>query len=93
MTVKKPFNKETIETLPADHPNGYKLFNQKGELSYVGIAQRGRINNRLLEHQNNPELNKEVTHFATKEFSSIDQARAWEEQVIEAEDPKFNKQG
>lgn len=93
MSVKKSFNKEMIETISADQPNGYELFDIKGELSYVGIAKRGRINERLLEHYDYSEFNKEITHFATKEFSSIDQAKEWEEKVIESEDPKFNKQG
>lgn len=93
MSLEKPFNKEAIEKIPSDQPQGYKLFDIKGDLSYVGIAKRGRINERLLEHKNNSEFNKEIIDFATKEFSSIDQAREWEEQIIAEENPKFNKQG
>ena len=92
MINKKPFNKETIERIPEHSPQGYQLFDISGELLYVGITKRWRIRERLLEHKNNFRFQK-VSYFATEEFSSIEDAREWEEKKIEQANPKLNKQG
>ena len=92
MLNKKPFNRETIETIPEHDPYGYLLFDTWGELLYVGISKRWRIRARLLEHKNNFKFH-DVTSFATKKFPSIDEAREWEEKKIQEVNPKLNKQG
>ena len=44
------FNKTGIEKLPNDKPVVYKIKTQSGSNNYTGIAQRGRVQERLGEH-------------------------------------------
>lgn len=44
------FSKEGIEFLSKDKPVVYKIENNKGNLLYVDVAKRGRVEERLKEH-------------------------------------------
>ena len=44
------FNKSGINKLPDNKPVVYKIKTESGNTNYVGIAKRGRVQERLQEH-------------------------------------------
>ena len=52
-TKKVKFNKTGIEKLPNNKPVVYKIITEGGRNNYTGIAQRGRVQERLKEHLGN----------------------------------------
>ncbi len=86
----KSFTKKTVDQLPNDKPTMYVL-ERGGKPVYAGVAQRGRLQERLNEH-----LNQNTAPGATgvrvRPTSSIDDARKAEEQFIRRERPRFNDQ-
>ena len=49
-TKKVKFNKTGIDKLPNNKPVVYKIITEGGRNNYTGIAQRGRVQERLEEH-------------------------------------------
>ncbi|MFH1026050.1 MAG: hypothetical protein V1764_05160 [Nitrospirota bacterium] len=65
------------------------MFAESGNLNYVGVAQRGRAQERIREHIGEiPGASVSV-----KQFSSIAEARKEEAKVIKQEQPKYNEKG
>jgi len=71
----------------------YKLKNAVGENLYTGIAGRGRVQERLLEHK---ELKREripgATRFQFTQRKTKEIAEKIEKKIIKKEQPKFNEQ-
>ena len=88
------FNKEGIESLARDKPVVYKILNKKGDNIYTGVAQRGRVDDRLKEHLSN---GKDPVRGGKKvvinQKSSIDEARKSEARIIKRDQPAQNKKG
>ena len=88
MTRKTKFNKTAIDKLPNDKPVLYRIETDSGNLNYAGIAKRGRVRDRIKEHLDEiPGANVTI-----EQFSSIDDARSKEKNVIKRNKPKYNKQ-
>ncbi|MBU1032043.1 GIY-YIG nuclease family protein [Patescibacteria group bacterium] len=89
----KSFTKANIQNVPDDKAVVYKIKNDTGKNLYTGIAGRGRVQDRLLEHK---ELKKEFIPGGTKfQFTQVenkDRAKKIETQIIKKEQPKFNEQ-
>jgi len=86
---KTNYNKTGIENLPDDKPVLYRIETGSGKLNYVGIAQRGRVQERLHEHLGEiPGVTVRV-----EQFNSIQDAREKEARVIKRNQPKYNDQG
>lgn len=87
------FTKENIAKVPKDKAILYKIKNPKGENLYTGVAGRGRVQPRLLEHK---ELKREKipggTRFQFVQVKNKERAEILEKQIINKEQPKFNKQ-
>lgn len=86
-------SKAHIENVPNEKPAVYKIKDSKGENIYTGVAQRGRIQDRLAEHM--PRGSDAITgakSFSYKPKRSIDSARSEEKQIIRKEKPKYNEQ-
>jgi len=49
-TKKVDYNKSGIEKLPDDKPTLYRIQTEGGKENYVGVAQRGRVRERITEH-------------------------------------------
>jgi len=83
------YNKSGIENLPSDKPVLYRIEAESGKLNYVGVAQRGRVQDRLSEHLG------EIPGATVKieQFDSIKDAREKEARVIKRNQPKYNEQG
>lgn len=90
--VKRKFNKSNIPKLPANKPIIYSLETAGGQPNYIGVAKRGRVRQRLIEHLPSgpdPIPAKTVT---IKQFSSVEKAKAAEKRAIKKKHPKYNIQ-
>ena len=88
MARKSKFNKTGIDNISNDKPVLYRIKTESGNDNYVGIAQRGRAQERLQEHLGNiPGSTVEI-----EQFSSISDARKKEKNVIKRNQPKYNTQ-
>lgn len=83
------YNKTAIETLPDDKPVVYQVRRESGNPNYVGIAHRGRVRERILEHIG--EIPGKTVRI--QQFDSIGEARETEGRLIAKLDPKYNRQG
>ena len=88
----KPLNKKHVEQIPDDLPANYKITSQAGKLIYTGIAKRGRVQDRLLEHlPDAPDAIPGGSKFSVKQAQSVDLARQEEKRIIQQEHPTQNK--
>jgi len=86
-TVK--YDKKGIEQLPNDKPVLYRIKTESGKMNYVGVAQKGRVRDRLSEHLGQiPGAKVQI-----EQFSSIKDAQKKEVNVIRKTQAKYNKQG
>ncbi len=88
-TKKVKFNKTGIEQLPNKKPVVYKIESAGGKNNYTGIAQRGRVRERIQEHLG------EIPGAKVKieQTGSINEAREKEARIIKRSQPKYNEQG
>ncbi len=86
-TVK--FNQKGILKLPNDKPALYKILTPSGSNNYTGVATRGRVRERILDHVGEiPGAKVQI-----EQMGSIKDAQEKEARVIKRSKPKFNKQG
>ncbi|MFI5023410.1 MAG: hypothetical protein ACHQRJ_17395 [Alphaproteobacteria bacterium] len=85
------FNKTGIAKLPNDKPVVYKIETEGGRNNYTGVAQRGRVQERLEEHLASGKISG--SKVAIEQMSTIEEARAREQRIISRMQPKFNKHG
>ena len=85
-TVK--FNEEGISNLPNDKPALYKILTPNGNNNYTGVAQRGRVRERIMEHLGEiPGAKVRI-----EQMESIEGAREKETRIINRSHPKYNKE-
>ena len=87
------FNKQGINQLPDDKPVVYKIQTGNGKNNYTGIAQRGRVQDRIAEHLGGAKDAVPGAKVQIEQMFSIKDARAKESIVISRSKPKYNKQG
>ncbi len=63
------FNKTGAGKLQDDKPAVYKIQTEMGKTNYVGIAKRGRLQDRIQEHLDNGKIPGEKVHI--EQVSSI----------------------
>lgn len=84
-TVK--FNEEGISELPNDKPAVYKILTSNDNNNYTGVAQRGRVRERVMEHLGEiPGARVRV-----EQMKSIEEAKEKETRIISRSQPKYNK--
>ncbi len=88
-TKRVNYNKTKIQNLPNDKPVVYRIETKSGKTNYVGVAKRGRVQDRIGEHLGEIPGAKVMI----EQFSSIKDARSKEANVIKRSQPKYNKQG
>ncbi len=88
-TKKVKFNKTGIENLLNNKPVVYKIMTEGGKNNYTGIAQRGRVQERIKEHLGNIP----GTKIQIEQMNSISEAQKKETKIISKIQPKYNKQG
>jgi len=82
------FTQEGLSRLPNDKPVVYKILTENESNNYTGVAQRGRVSERLAEHLG--EIPGAKVRIEQK--SSIREARQTEARIIKRSQPKYNKQ-
>ncbi len=88
-TKKVKYNKQSIAQLPNDKPVLYRIETESGNPRYVGVAQRGRVQEIISEH-----LGKiPGAKVRIEQFDSISDAQKKEVNVIRRTQAKYNKQG
>ncbi len=88
-TKKSKYNKTGIEKLPNNKPAVYKILTATGKPNYVGVATRGRIQERISEHIGEiPGATVQI-----QQTESIAEARKKEAGIIKRSKPRYNKQG
>lgn len=98
--AKKTFSKKTslsksnVSKVPNNKPAVYKIKNQKGKNIYTGVAQKGRVQDRLAEHM--PKGTDPIPgakSFSYKPKGSINSAKVEEKRIIKTEKPRYNELG
>ena len=85
------FNKSGAAKLPNDKPVVYKIKTAGGKTNYVGVAQRGRTEERIQEHLDAGKI--PGARVQIEQVSSIAEARQKEQNIISRSQPKYNEQG
>jgi len=86
-TVK--YDEQGIDQLPNDKPVLYRIKTESGKMNYVGVAQKGRVRERISEHLGQiPGAKVQI-----ERFSNIGDAKKKEINVIRRTQAKYNKQG
>ena len=88
-----PFNPQGIGRLPDDKPVVYRILTESGKNNYTGIAQRGRVQERLAEHLGAGKDPIPGAKVVIEQQSRIAEARTKEQRIIVRSQPKYNKQG
>jgi hypothetical protein len=88
-----PFNQKGIEKLPDNKPVVYKILTDGGKNNYTGVAQRGRIQDRLREHLPGGKDHVPGAKVQIDQMGSIKEAEAKEIRIISRTKPPHNEKG
>jgi len=88
--VRRRFNKRNVANIPADKPILYNLETATGRSNYVGVAKKGRVRQRLMDHLPSGLDPIPAKTVEIKQFSSISDARSAEKRAIRTKQPKYN---
>ena len=87
------FNKRAIDKLPDNKPVVYKILTEGGKNNYTGVAQRGRVKERLQEHLPDRKDSVPGAKIQIDQVSRIEEAQKKETLIISRSKPKYNEQG
>jgi len=87
------FTRNGIAKLPNDKPVLYRIQTESGKTNYVGVAKRGRVQERLAEHLAGGKDSVPGEKVQINQMKTIDQAIQTEARVISRSEPKYNDQG
>ena len=82
-----------MKTSKPGAPQVYKITTEGGRNNYTGIAKRGRVQDRIVEHLSGSKDPIPGTKVQIEQMSGIQDARAKESRIISRSKPKYNKQG
>ena len=88
-----PFNSGGIGKLPNNKPVVYKIETPGGKNNYTGIAQRGRVQERLGEHLPGAKDPVPGSKVVIQQMKTVTDAREKEQRIIKRSQPKYNVQG
>ena len=86
-------NKTNIAKLPNDKPVMYKIKTEGGTVNYVGVAKKGRVQERIEEHLQGQKDYVPGAKVQIEQCGSIAEARKIEATAIKRIQPKHNEQG
>jgi hypothetical protein len=89
-TVK--FNQSGIEKLPNNRPVIYRIGTDGGKDNYIGVAKRGRVQERIQEHLPGSKDYIPGSKVQIEQMQSFRQAEQKERKIIKKEQPKYNDQ-
>lgn len=87
------FNQKGIEKLPDNKPVVYKILTNGDKNNYTGVAQRGRVQERLKEHLPGGKDYVPGVKVQIEQLGSIKDAEAKEARIIARTQPTHNKKG
>lgn len=87
------FNQKGIEKLPNNKPVVYKILTDKNNNNYTGVAQRGRVQERLKEHLPGGKDYVPGAKVQIEQLSSITDAENKETRIIARTKPPHNEKG
>ena len=90
-TKTVPYSARGADDLPNDKPVVYRIKTKGNQTNYVGVAQRGRVQERIREHVSKARVPGAKVQIEQK--PSIREARATEKRVIARSKPRYNRQG
>jgi len=90
-TVKN--NKTGIGKVPNDKPVVYNIKTKGGKVNYVGVAEKGRAQERLKEHLAGGKDYVPGAKVQIEQVGSITEAKKIEAAAIKRFQPKHNEQG
>ncbi len=85
------YNKSGIGKLPDNRPVVYRIKTERGKTNYIGVAQRGRVQDRINEHLERGKIPGAKVQI--EQMPSIKIAKKSEANIISRTEPKYNKQG
>lgn len=88
-----PFNQKGIVKLPDNKPVVYKILTKGNKTNYTGVAQRGRVQDRLKEHLSGGKDYIPGAKVQIEQMASINDAEAKETRIISRTRPPHNEQG
>ncbi len=86
-------NKTSISKLPNDKPVMYKIKTKGGNVNYLGVAKKGRVQERIEEHLPGGKDYVPGAKIQIEQVSSIAEARKMEAAAIKRIQPKHNEKG
>lgn len=86
-----PFNRSGIAKLPNDRPVLYRIETPGGKDNYVGVAKRGRVQDRIAEHLPGSKDPIPGAKVQVEQMPTIRSAEVKEKGVIARSQPKYNK--
>ena len=86
-------NKKGSNDLPNDKPVVYRIMSKGGKNNYTGVAQRGRVRDRLQEHLPTGKDHVPGSKVQIEQMGNISDARRKEVGIIARSKPKYNKTG
>jgi excinuclease UvrABC nuclease subunit len=86
-----PFNRSGAAKLPSNKPVVYRVKTAGGKTNYVGVAKKGRAEERIQEHLAAGKIPGAKVQI--EQVSSIAEARQKEQAIVSRTQPKYNEQG
>jgi len=86
-----PFNQKGIEKLPDNKPVVYKILTEGGKNNYTGVAQPGRVQDRLREHLPGGKDRVPGAKVQIEQMNSIKDAETKESRIISRTKPPYNE--
>ena len=87
------FNKSGLEKLPENKPVVYKIVTKGGANNYIGVAKRGRVQDRLSEHLPGGPDAIPGAKVVIEQMDKVADARQKEANMIKRAQPKYNNRG
>ncbi len=87
------FTNKGISKVPDDKPAVYKILTDAGRNNYTGVAQRGRVQDRLREHLQGSRDTVPGARVQIEQMPSISDAREKEQRIISRSKPPHNERG
>ena len=85
------FSENGVGKLPNDKPVVYKIKTEGGKVNYVGVAKRGRVQDRIQEHLDKGKI--PGAKVQVQQAPSIQEAERIEARLIARAQPRYNKEG
>ena len=86
-------NKTRISKLPNDKPVVYKIKTDGGNVNYVGVAKKGRVQERIEEHLPGGKDYVPGAKVQIEQMKSISDAKQKESNIISRTKPRYNEKG